>query len=298
MNNAVVSEIAKRSLPTLARSVRRQRLILRKQSPHIFFVAGVVGSVTSTVLACRATLKLPDALTEIEGDIDTVKQLKNENKLPEGYTEKDLNRDTVLAYSRAVYRLTRLYAPAIGVGTVSIVALSGSHIAMSRRNTALMAAYTTLSEAYANYRERVIAELGAERELDIYHSTTKVVNTDGDEVNVSDPNTWSPYARFFDEGSTSFEKNAELNRLFITCQQNWANEMLRARGHVFLNEVYDMLGFERTPEGAVVGWVIGGDGDDYIDFGMYEARNARFINGLERVPLLDFNVDGVVYDKI
>lgn len=108
----------------------------------------------------------------------------------------------------------------------------------------------------------------------------------------------SPYARFFDEASANWVKDPEINHIFVQCQQNFANNLLIARGHLFLNEVYDMLGIDRSSAGQVVGWVISGDGDNFVDFGMFEAHSARFVNGYERSILLDFNVDGVVVDKI
>lgn len=108
----------------------------------------------------------------------------------------------------------------------------------------------------------------------------------------------SIYGRWFDEGSLNWQKNTEMNHIFLECQQRYANNKLQAKGHMFLNEVYDALGLERSQAGAVVGWVINGDGDGYIDFGMYEPGSNLFINNIEPRILLDFNVDGVVYDKI
>jgi hypothetical protein len=168
---------------------------------------------------------------------------------------------------------------------------------LTRRNSALMAAYAAVQKAYDDYRERVINEVGREKELDLHHAAT-VQLVDKDEVRIVDPNKFSPYAKFFDEYCERWEKDPELNRIYITCQQNYANNILHARGHLFLNEVYDMLGIPRTKAGAVVGWVVGKDGDNYVDFGMYEARSENFINGAERSILLDFNVDGVIYDKL
>jgi Family of unknown function (DUF6353) len=305
MNNAVIAMIAKKTVPTISRRVNRQKLVIKKQSPHIFFVAGIAGSVTSTVLACRATLNLSDTLTEIEGDLASVKKIKSAYDnlgvvdVDNDYPPEQLRRDVAFSYAKAAYKLGRLYGPSVGVGIVSVGLLTGAHVSLSRRNTALMAAYATVSKAYDDYRERVIQELGAEKELDIRHAKIASNSTpDGDEVSVVDPNNWSPYARFFDEGSPHWEKNAEFNRLFVQCQQNYANEKLRAQGHLFLNEVYDMLGIDRSSAGSVVGWVIGKDGDNYVDFGMYQAVSSRFINGWERSILLDFNVDGVIYDKI
>jgi hypothetical protein len=173
---------------------------------------------------------------------------------------------------------------------------------MTKRNSALMAAYAGLQKAYDDYRERVRDQLGEERELEIYHAgKTDIIKNELDkneEIKTVDPNKWSPYAKMFDEGSKHWEKDPEINRLFVQCQQNYANNLLKARGHLFLNEVYDMLDVERTKAGSVVGWVISKDGDNFVDFGMYEAYNARFINGWERSIILDFNVDGVIYDKI
>jgi hypothetical protein len=96
----------------------------------------------------------------------------------------------------------------------------------------------------------------------------------------------------------NWQKNSEHNKLFLKCQQSYANDMLQARGHVFLNEVYSWLGLEHSKAGAVVGWVINSDGDNFVDFGIFDPGNSRFVNGQERSILLDFNVDGVIYDKI
>lgn len=275
----------------MSRQVFRSALILKKHSPNIMFVGGIVGVVTSTVLACKATLKLPDALTEMQAELDEVKY----------HVDEPDSKDVAYVYAKNIAYIARIYAPAVVVGVVSISSLTGSHIALNKRNAGLTAAYAALSKAYGEYRERVSEEFGEQKEKDIYHAALveKVKSEDGrEEIAVVDPNKWSPYARFFDECSVNWQKNAELNRLFVQCQQNYANHLLHARGHVFLNEIYDMLGLERSKAGAVVGWVISDDGDNYIDFGMYQASSNRFVNGEERTVLLDFNVDGVIYDKI
>lgn len=277
---------------SMSRTAFRSVLVLKKHSPTIMFTGGIVGVVTSTVLACKATLKLPEALTEMSAELDEVKY----------HTDEPDQKDIAYVYAKNIGYIAKLYAPAAVVGVVSISALTGSHIALNKRNAGLTAAYAAVAKAYSEYRERVSEEFGEQRELDIYHaaSAEKLKNENGKEetVNIADPNKWSPYARFFDECSPNWQKNAEVNRLFVQCQQNYANHLLHARGHVFLNEIYDMLGLERSKAGAVVGWVISENGDNYIDFGMYQASSNRFVNGEERTVLLDFNVDGVIYDKI
>ena len=83
--------------------------------------------------------------------------------------------------------------------------------------------------------------------------------------------------------------------------------MLRSRGHLFLNEVYDMLGYPRIKEGNIIGWIYDEKnpvGDNFVDFNIYplngivDQAKINFINGDERSILLDFNVDGPILDLI
>jgi hypothetical protein len=268
---------------------------MKKNSPRTLFVVGIAGVVTSTFLACRATLKLDKTLDDFNKDIDEARDRRG-NKDDQTYRQ-----ELVYAYTKGTYSIARLYAPAILIGTASIGALTGSHVVLTRRNSSLTAAYSAVQMSFDAYRERVRKEIGDEKELDIHHAITlEKVPIDGklQEIRKADPNKWSPYARFFDEGSANWQKSPEFNRLFVQCQQNYSNDLLHARGHVFLNEVYDMLGINRSQAGQVVGWVLDQGGDNYIDFGIFEAYSAAFVNGWERSILLDFNVDGIIYDKI
>lgn len=111
----------------------------------------------------------------------------------------------------------------------------------------------------------------------------------------------SMYARFFDETCKGWSNDAELNRTFLECQQQFANDKLKANGYLFLNEVYDMLGMARTKKGCVVGWLYDEKnpvGDNYVDFDLFNERNRDFINGYKTIVLLDFNVDGNILDAI
>jgi hypothetical protein len=198
-------------------------------------------------------------------------------------------------------KIVKLYAPAVLVGGAGIVCLAGSHMQLTKRNNALAAAYSGLSAAYASYRDRVRDEVGEERELELYHNVkTEDVEINGETFTIKtiDPNKLSMYAVIFDESNSNFKKDAELNRIFIRCQQNYFNSLLQIRGHVFLNEVYENLGFDHTTPGSVVGWVLSDEGDNFIDFGMFDAASSRFVNGWERAIVLDFNVDGVMFNKI
>lgn len=287
----------------ITRSISRQVLQTKKNSPHIFFAAGVVGMIGSTFLACRATLKLEPVIDSIEDDLKQVKEMGRPSESGgdvQRYPDREYYRDLGYVYARSAKKIGRLYGPSIVLGVASVGALTGSHVQLTRRNSALTATLALVSQAYDDYRDRVREELGEERELNIYRGMgEEKIDIDGKKqlVQVTDPTKWSPYARFFDETNVNWVKDPESNRMFLHCQQNYSNHLLNARGHLFLNEVYDMLGMERSKAGQVVGWVLNGDGDEHVDFGIFEAYNNRFVNNLERSIILDFNVDGPIYAK-
>lgn len=317
MNNIIarVSETARKSqlaaskfVPKpVARQIGRTALKTKQHSPEILFGAGVVGVVTTAVLASRATLKIDGILSEHEQKMKDINEVFGQNR-PD-YTEQDFIKDKVVVKTRTVMDLAKLYSLPAGVGLLTVSCFAGGQVVLNKRNAALVAAYAGLEKGFAEYRDRVIAELGVEKDQTFRYETEKaqVVSKDGKDTTKSETKQipaefkgHSIYARFFDEYSKSWEPNAEYNRVFLHCQQQYANDMLRARGHLFLNEVYDMLGLERTKPGAVVGWVWG-NGDNYVDFGIFDDKSDRirdFVNGRESSILLDFNVDGVIYDKI
>ena len=275
----------------LSQRVARQLLIMRKNSPRTMFVGGLLGMVGSTILACRATMKLEETMNEIEYEVEDVKTASNE----------DNRKDLAYVYGKSALRLVKLYGPSALLGVASVGALTGSHVTLTRRNVSLMSAYSALSVGFDQYRDRVREELGEKKETELHRgiiTETKTENGKTKEVKSVNPNGMSVYARWFDEESPNWTKFPEQNRVFIQVNQNYFNDILHARGHVFLNEVYDHLGIRRSEAGAIVGWVLNADGDNYIDFGLLEVRNSGFINGWERSILLDFNVDGVIFDKI
>lgn len=278
-------------LPTsVTRFAGRTNLTLQKNSPHIFFVAGVAGTMLSTVMACRATLRLEKVLEESKDEIDVIRAREQVVGGPD-------HRALAVAYGTMGKKMVRLYGPSVLVSAASIGLLTSSHVTMTKRNNTLAATVVALSKAYEEYRERVREEVGEERELELYHGIkdVEIKTKDGKAIiKVVDPNNMSIYARFFDEGSVNWVKNAEYNRLFLAGVQSYLNDLLHARGHVFLNEAYDALGIERSDAGQHVGWSMYGDGDMFVDFGILEVYNANFVNGSEPRILLDFNVDGPI----
>jgi len=292
----------------------RTGLVLKAHSPEILLVLGITGTVASAILACRATLKVEKVLDNHKSKTDKINECwarikKGEIPIDE-YSEQDYKKDLVVTYTQTAVDFIKLYGPAITLGVVSIACIISGHGIMRKRNIALMAAYKAIEEGFNAYRKRVIEEYGEEKDYMYKHGlhSETVMETEVDEDGkthkvkktklIEDPNGTSVYARFFDEGCSQWSKTSEYNLMFLRAQQNYHNDLLKARGHVFLNEVYDALGIPRTQAGSIVGWVIG-DGDNFIDFGIFDGDRIRardFVNGYERSILLDFNVDGVIYD--
>jgi hypothetical protein len=286
------------------RVVARNALLAQRSSPGVLLGVGIVGMVGTTILACRATLKMEEVLDEAKEKLDMARTLEHVE-----YSEKDRKRDVSLIYFQSGVKIAKLYSPAIIVGVCSIAALTKSHQILTTRNTAIMAAYTALDRGFTEYRARVVDKYGSDQDRDFRYGT--------EQVEIVDPKTEkkkivkrvdtsqepSIYAKFFDRFSANWSKEPEYNLLFLKAQQNYANDILHARGHVLLNDVYDMLGIPRTQAGAIVGWVLSRDGttDDFVSFGVFEGKTDKvrdFVNGREGEILLDFNVDGVIWDKI
>lgn len=285
----------------ITRGLGRQSLVLQKNAPTLLFAGGVVGMVGSTVLACRATLKLEEIVDTSRRDLGIAKNI-DDNR----YSEQDRKKDTTIIYLRSGASIVKLYGPSVILGAASITMLTKSHNMLTERNAALTAAYVALDNGFKGYRSRVIEKYGEDVDRNFMYDAQEVeIQEEGKKAKKGlrvGSRILSPYARFFDECSSSWSPNREHNRIFISCQQNFANDLLHSRGHLFLNEVYTMLGLDHTSGGAIVGWVTGGEGDGYVDFGIFDpdsdARIRDFVNGREGSVLLDFNVDGIIYEQL
>lgn len=293
----------------------------KKYSPEILTGIGVVSFVATVIFACKQTTKAHEILEEHNTAMEEIKEaieLSESGKLMDNmgnsykYEVEDIKADKFRAYSHTVVGFIKLYSVPFILGTISLTSFLAANRILKARYIGAVAAYNAVSEAFKRYRDRVIAEGG--EVLDRHYmlgsdtDTIKVTKVDENGKKTTEkvpveniPYTAkSIYGRFFDESCNDWDKSPELNMMTLQGMESIANTMLQTRGHLFLNEVYDMIGFERTPAGAVVGWVVG-NGDNYVDFGLYNKEDRdvrRFVNGVENVIFLDFNVDGVIYDKI
>lgn len=313
MKNNWLSKIS----TSAAKFAGKAEFTIKKNSPEILLGAGIVGFVGTIVLACRATCRADEVLEfhrrKIK-DINDAKEIADAD--PEGEMSYDVEiyrQDKAIRYLKTTGSLAKLYAPTIAVGTLSLACILTSRNIMQKRYLGVVAAYNGLSAAFEEYRKRVRDEYGEGLDKHFRYGTTY------DELPVYDENgkktkekeqvektetgmvmQTDDSCRFFDSSNPNWDKNPTFSMMWLRGQQNILNDILHTRGHVFLNEVYDALGFPHTPQGAVLGW-IDGEGDDCIDFGLYDPNKEsvrRFVNGVDNVIMLEFNHDGVIWDKI
>lgn len=284
---------------------------LKKHSPEILVVAGIAGTVVSAVLACKATTKVAEILDETKGTLDTIHEGMETGAINgQEYTTDDGKKDTVVVYAQTGMKLAKLYGPAIILGTLSITSILASNNILRKRNVALGAAYAAIDKSFKEYRGRVIERFGDQVDTELKYGIKakkfeeiEVDPETGKEkkvkktVMVADPNLQSDYAVYFDSKSRNYETNPDYNRMFLKAQQAFANDKLQTRGHLFLNEVLDDLDLPRTPAGQIVGWTKDGP-DGYVNFRIVEVERETEDGRHEPALLLDFNVEGNIWEKM
>ena len=298
----------------MTRAFGKAGLTCKKYAPEALVIAGIVGVVTSAVMACKATTKVNDIIEETKENthdlhlVATAAGLKeatdefsnedirkidilSEKEDVKNYTAQDLKKDTTIIYAQTAVKFIKLYGPSVVLGALSITSILASNNILRKRNVALAAAYATVDKGFKEYRSRVVERFGKDMDRELKYNikakeieeTTK--NAKGKEktvkksIEVADVNEHSDYARFFDELCTGWKRDAEYNLMFLKHQQNYANEKLQKQGYLFLNDVYDMLGIPKTKAGQVVGWIYDEAHpdiyDNFVDFGIYDLYNEK-----------------------
>lgn len=312
----------------ITRGMNRTALTIKKHSPTILAVTGVVGIATSFVMGCKATTKLNPILEETKRNIDAVHTAveagvansmdpETQEIVQVEYTPEDSKKDLTIYYTQGGMKIAKLYAPAVTIGVVSICCMLGSNHILRKRNIALAAAYKAVDEGFKEYRGRVIERFGEALDRELKYGvkaievTEETVNPETGEVTTVtktveayDPNNRSPYTFVFDETCRGWERDAQLNKMVLFQTQNYFNDKLKRKGHVFLNEVLGELGINHCRMGNIVGWWYDEEnpiGDNFIDFGLFDIHDENkrlFINGYEKSVWLEFNCDGNILELL
>jgi hypothetical protein len=294
----------------------KTKLSIKKHSPEILVVTGIGTGIVAAIIACKQTIKANDIVAVARENlqhIENAKELAANNEVE--YTEEDEQQDRETIGRQVTIGMVKTYALPVGLGILSITCILAGHHILKKRNVALAAAYSALSTDFMNYRKRVVDKYGKDVDFmlknglekkivanQVVDPETGEVKETKEEVLTYDGDKLSQYARVFDEvGSTQWTPSADHNRAFLLMEQNYFNERIRTRGYIFLNEVYERLGFRPTKAGSVVGWVYQNADYEGIDFGIFTAHTqkaAEFLEGTEPSIILDFNVQGDILSLV
>lgn len=285
---------------------------LKKRSPEILVAVGVVGTVVSAVMACKATTKINTILDETKEQLDKIHEYAGNPDVAEKYNAEDAKKDTAIVYAQTGVKLAKLYAPAVGLGILSISSILVSNNILRKRNMAISAALAAATQDFKDYRNRVIERFGKEVDHQLRYNikAEEIEETITDEkgkekkvkksIEVADPNA-SGYVKYFTRSNPYWEEDSSYVEMFLRSQQNYANDKLKATGHLTLNDVYDMLGFHDSKAGMVVGWIYDLDhpnGDNYVEFDVKKVNLPNEQGGYEEAYAIDFNVDGNIYNEM
>lgn len=288
-------------------------LLAKKFAPELMLAGGLAAVGTSFYFTVQASRKVDELIDSAKEDIEIVKEAEftpdedGECTIP--YPENEKKMGVRVLRFRMVKDIAVLYAPAITTGAVGVGLILASYGILKKRNVALFAAYDLVDKSYKMYRSRVVDELGKEADLRFKNGAVKKketqVNEKGKEVEVETyevpANVPSQYSVTIGRDNYNWERDYTKSDMlhWLLIQQNFANDLLHSRGHVFLNEIHDALGMKRTTAGQVVGWIRTSP-EDRIDFNIQDLHTIT--NSVEDYEnetfILDFNVDGIVYDLV
>lgn len=304
-------KIPKIKIPVnVSRAFHRTGFKIKQASPEILLGAGIIGGVVTVVTACKATIKAQEIIEDAKDTIEKIHSVADDEEFADKYTEEDMKKDLTIAYVRTGVELTKVYLPSVITGAASVFCILTGHNIIRGRNAALAAYAAAVKKNFDGYRGRLTERFGEELDNELLYGikakeiekvvthedgTTEVVKTI---VNAMDPNAISDYAFFFDDTCLGYTGDPETDFVILKNIQAQLNNKLQTRTVVLLNDLRDAFGLPRTKAGQHVGWKLNGDGDGYIDLGIFDKGNERaraFVNGYENVLLIDPNVDGPVY---
>ena len=276
-------------LTTVRRKASRAGLVLKKHSPTIGLVLGCVGIVSAAVIACKKTYELPQAIEALPTNIENVEDTEDAEVLVDNKKEK-------------VILIAKTYAPSVILACLSITCIVGSHVILTKRNISIMAAYAIIDKQFKNYRKRVVEVYGPEVDQRLYDGV--MVDAEGEIIPSLNLTDFEGTDRVFNSKCPGWEKDPEICMHILKTMQSECTKKLEINGHLFLNEVYDLLGYTRTKAGACIGWVYNEDDpfndNNYVSFGL-TGNNEDIIDfknfDSTEVPLR-FNTHGIILDLI
>lgn len=277
----------------LRTKVKAAKSAVKKKSPEILIIGGVLMTIAGVVITNIETTKATKKIKEAK------EELNNLDEALEDDIKKKESRKIKLKTAGSV-ALT--YAPGVILTAAGITCMTGSSIILKKRNATLATAYTALSTTFDEYRERVKEKIGSEKESDIYYDakdeTVEIIDENGKKKKVKkkiyNPNG-SKYAVFFDrenwDGTHNYEfrEDYQMNVWFINKEIDHCNNLLKYQD-LSVNDVYSRLGIGKGKAAyhQLDGWPKGSK----IEVTIVDGPANIYDNG---PILLDFNAESGVW---
>lgn len=308
--------------------IKKGAWLAKKYAPEILTYGGLISMVGGTVFACKQTPKAVEILNETKANLAAIKATKDEAEANDGqiahttaegtvtmitYTKQDYQKDLVLQHRNNAVSLAKTYAgPALLIigGVASVL---GGHGILRKRNIATAAMLGSALEGFRKYRGNVIQDLGEAADKKYLYGLKKpqmieTINAETGEITkepMAGPTGFEAipddprYVMFSKTTCPEFYKGNLLSDLAtLKTAQNHCNERLKIYGHLTVNEARELFGAKAIPEGMDNGWVIDGDGDGYVDFGLFDTVTGdpkawvfEYVKEDNGIPV-EFNIDG------
>jgi hypothetical protein len=209
------------SIPKLAKSAEK---FVIDNSPAILSAIGVAGTITTAALAARSGFQASAVLAET----------------PEAGTIQD---KFIVTW--------QLYIPPVLSGLGTVAAVIAANQVSSRRAAALAAAYSLTEKAYAEYKDKVVHEVGEKKETAIRDAIAQdrvnatpvgrsdLIVTGGGEVLCFEMYT----GRYFRSSMEAIKK-----------AQNEVNYDVLNNYYASLSDFYTLIGLPHTKVSDEVGW--------------------------------------------
>lgn len=287
---------------------------IKKASPELLLVGGIVCIVGGTVLACKATKKASDILDEGHDEVEVMREAIDD---PEGnlvkVDEKEVKKGIAKSKLRTLGRVAGAYAPAVALGSAGIAMIFTSHGIMRKRNGALLASYNALDAMFKTYRARVLEEEDGKERDRRYLLGNDISEISEDQMNEFDlvrrvnedaGGMLSQYPEWYGMHTVRFDANtsaafsmhpfSNLNRIRST--ESVMTSRLHEKGYVSLNEVLHELHMDPVPWGQLVGriWMPGEEDDNEFVIEAVEVNQDQPGSPI----ILNFHLDGMIWDRL
>lgn len=224
---------------TLAHVFNRSVKIVKSNSPEILTGLGIAGVISTSYLSVRAGMQAAQMI-----DVD---EQANNGRLTD-------TKERLLAQFKLTWKS---YIPPATAGIVTIACIVGSHKASGSRTAAAVTAYTVAERAMSEYKEKVIEQLGENKERKIHEEIIqeKVSSDTGKDIvylGKGDVLCCEMYTRRYFKSDMETLKKA----------QNAINYKIVNEHYVTLSELYDILDLDHTTDSDLMGW----DSDKLLEF--------------------------------